>query len=305
MNPGNFLMISDLGETLPKVLSDAATLKLDRMQRRDALLGQSIGIFFEHPSTRTRIASEVAVAELGAHPVTLRGEEVGIGKREDPADVARVLSRYVTLVAMRVRSHETLRSIAQYATVPVVNLLSDRSHPCQALADLQTIAEHRSLPGTRLAYVGDGNNVAHSLLLGAAMTGMHITIAVPDDFRPAPDILQSASRLAAEHDGEIALTNDPRAAADGADVVYTDVWTSMGLEEERQHRLSAFAGYEVTEEMFDLADSKAIFMHCLPAHRGEEVAAEMLDHPRSVVFDQAENRLHAFKALILALLEKQ
>ena len=305
MNTGNFLMISDLGEDLPAVLANAAKLKQDRLQQSAALAGQSVGIFFEHPSTRTRIASEVAVVELGAHPVTLRGEEVGIGKREDPADVARVLSRYVTLVAMRVRSHDTLRSIAQYASVPVVNLLSDLSHPCQALADLQTIAEHRPLPGTRVAYIGDGNNVAHSLLIGGAMTGMDLALAVPEGFRPAADIVETAQQLALEHGGKISITGDPRVAAEGADVVYTDVWTSMGQEEERKRRLEAFAGYEVTTEMFDLAASDAIFMHCLPAHRGEEVAAEMLDHPRSVVFDQAENRLHAFKSLVLALLEGQ
>lgn len=305
MKTRNLLMITDLGGDLTKVLADAATLKQDRLQRHDALAGHSVGIFFEHPSMRTRISSEVAIAELGAHPVTLRGEEVGISSREAPEDVARVLSRYVSLVAMRVRSHVTLEAVAAHATVPVVNLLSDRSHPCQALADLQTIAEHRTLAGTRLAYVGDGNNVAHSLLLGGAMSGMDVTIASPKGFEPAGDIVAEATRLAAEHGSLIAVTDDPRAAVDGADVVYTDVWTSMGKEEEKRRRLEAFSGYEVTEEMFSLAKSDAVFLHCLPAHRGEEVSAAMIEHPRSFVFDQAENRLHAFKALMLALLEGQ
>jgi len=305
MNTHNFLMISDLGAGLEKVLADAATLKQDRTRRHDALAGLSVGLFFEHPSTRTRISSEVAVAELGAHPVMLRGEEVGLSSREAPEDVARVLSRYVSLVAMRVRSHDTLEAIAAHSSVPVVNLLSDRSHPCQALADLQTIAEHRSLPGTRLAYIGDGNNVAHSLMLGGAMAGMHVTITAPPGFEPAEDIVATAKELASKHGSEIVVTGDPRSAVEGADVVYTDVWTSMGREEEAKRRLEAFAGYQVTEEMFALANPDAIFLHCLPAHRGEEVSAGMLEHPRSYVFDQAENRLHAFKALVLGLLEGQ
>lgn len=304
MTKTDFLMTSDLtiGE-LGEVLATAATLKQDRLQNHDALAGHSVGIFFEHPSTRTRISSEVAVAELGAHPVTLRGEEVGISSREAPEDVARVLSRYVSLIAMRVRSHETLMAIAENATVPVVNLLSDRSHPCQALADLQTVAEHRSLPGTRLAYVGDGNNVAHSLLLAGAMSGMDIAVAAPDDFQPSPDVVAEAERIAADTGGSVELTMNPRDAILGSDVVYTDVWTSMGMEEDAARRLAVFEGYQIDEQLFGLAGADALFLHCLPAHRGEEVSAEMMEHPRSLVFDQAENRLHAFKALVLFLLD--
>lgn len=296
-------MVSDLASPeLERILADAAALKPDRLQRHNELVGKSIGIFFEHPSTRTRISSEVAVAELGAHPVTLRGEEVGISSREAPEDVARVLSRYVSLIAMRVRSHETLEAIAAHASVPVVNLLSDRSHPCQALADLQTISEHRPLPGTRLAYVGDGNNVAHSLLLGGALVGMNVTVAAPTGFEPAPEVVRAAEKIAAENGGSVAVVAQPEEAVRGADVVYTDVWTSMGQEQEAQRRVEAFAGFEVDLAMFSLAADNALFLHCLPAHRGEEVSAEIMEHPRSLVFDQAENRLHAFKALVLFLL---
>jgi len=300
----DFLMVSDLSTSeLTDVLALAASLKLDRRAHDDALAGRSVGIFFEHPSTRTRVSSEVAIVELGAHPVTLRGEEVGIARREAPSDVGRVLERYVDLIAMRVAGHSTLQAIAAAADrVPVVNLLSDRSHPCQVLADLQTIAEHRSLPGTRLAYLGDGNNVSHSLLLGGAMAGMDVVIAAPDGFGPDAAIFAQATELARPSGGSVAVVDDPRSAVANCDVVYTDVWTSMGQEAEQQQRLQAFAGFEVDEDLFELADADAMFLHCLPAHRGEEVSAAMMEHERSLVFDQAENRLHAFKALLLFLL---
>jgi len=298
----DFLMTSDLsaGE-LAEVLEIAASVKSDRLSRSDALAGHSIGIFFEKPSTRTRISCEVAIAELGAHPVALRGGEVGIGSREAPEDVARVFSRYMSLVAMRVFSHETLRSVGEHASIPVVNLLSDVSHPCQALADLQTVAEHRPLAGTRLAYIGDGNNVVHSLLLAGGLMGMEIVVGAPSGFEPDAGIVARAEELAAAHDGRIEITNDAEAAVAGSDVVYTDVWTSMGQEEEAAKRLEAFSQYQVTGSLFAKAAPDAIFMHCLPAHRGEEVSGEVMEHERSRVFDQAENRLHAFKALVLFL----
>lgn len=300
----DFLMISDLeADELHGVLAMAATLKQDRLQFHEALVGRSVGLFFERPSTRTRVSAEVATAELGAHPVALRGDEVGMGTREAPQDVARVLARYLSLVAMRVKSHAALEAVATHASIPVVNLLSERSHPCQALADLQTISEHRALPGTRLAYIGDGNNVAHSLLLGGAITGMEVVIAAPAGHEPSEEIVAQAESLAATHGGRIELTEDPVAAVTGSQVVYTDVWASMGQEDEAEHRLRAFAGFQVNEELFAHADDDALFLHCLPAHRGEEVADEMMEHRRSFVFDQAENRLHAFKALVLFLMD--
>ena len=301
----DLLMVSDLAPSeLDGVLALAARLKRDRGAHRSALDGSSVGIFFEHPSTRTRISSEVAAVELGAHPVTLRGEEVGIGSRESPEDVAKVLARYVDLIAMRVRHHGTLEAIATHSDVPVVNLLSDRSHPCQALADLQTIAEHRPLRSTRLTYVGDGNNVAHSLLLAGAMTGMDVVVAAPEGFWPASDVVAEATELATASGGSVAVTEDAKAAVDGCDVIYTDVWTSMGQEDDDAGRAEAFGAYRVDEALFDLADPNAIFLHCLPAHRGEEVTAAMMAHERSLIFDQAENRLHAFKALMLFLMDK-
>jgi len=299
----SFLMMSDLTvDELDGVLANAAALKLDRLRHRDALGGHSVGLFFEKPSTRTRISTEVATVELGAHPVTLRGDEVGMGSREAPEDVARVLSRYLSLVALRVKSHATLDAIAQHGSIPVVNLLSDRSHPCQALADLQTVAEHRSLPGTRLAYVGDGNNVAHSLILGGAMAGMHIEIATPEGYEPAGDIVEQGQGIAVHSGGSVTITNDPEAAVTGSDVVYADVWTSMGQEAEAQRRLADFGGFQMNMDLFSKAAQHALFLHCLPAHRGEEVTDDVVDHERSFVFDQAENRLHAFKALVAFLL---
>lgn len=297
----DFLMMTDLTEAeLGHVLADAAALKRDRLARRDALAGQSVGLFFEHPSTRTRISTEVAAVEVGAHPVVLKGDEVGLGSREAPEDVARVLARYLSLVAMRVKSHAVLEAIAASADIPVVNLLSNVSHPCQGLADLQTIAEHRPLPGTRVAYVGDGNNVAHSLLLGGAMMGMEIVIATPEGREPDPQIVAKGSEIAARNGGSVALSNVAAAAVTGSDVVYADVWTSMGQESSGQN---VFADYQVDASLFSMAKPEAIFMHCLPAHRGEEVTHEVLEHERSFVFDQAENRLHAVKALMLFLLD--
>jgi ornithine carbamoyltransferase len=203
---------------------------------------------------------------------------------------------------MRVFDHGDLEGLAAHSSVPVINLLSDRSHPCQALADLQTVAEHRPLPGTTLTYIGDGNNVAHSLLLAGAMSGMHIRVVTPEGYQPAGDVTDEARSIAASSGGSIAITTDP-AAVEGSDVVYTDVWASMGQEDEAAPRRSLFAAYQVDERLLDAAGPAALFMHCLPAHRGEEVTDAVMESQRSVVFDQAENRMHSFKALLLHLLE--
>jgi ornithine carbamoyltransferase len=300
---GRFLSVTDLGEDgLRRVLESAAAVKVNPGSVADRLRGAKVGLFFQKPSTRTRVSCEAACVDLGAHPVVLRQDEVGLGSREAVQDVARVLARYLDAVAMRVFDHGDLEGLAAHSSVPVINLLSDRSHPCQALADLQTVAEHRPLPGTTLTYIGDGNNVAHSLLLAGAMSGMHIRVVTPEGYQPAGDVTDEARSIAASSGGSIAITTDP-AAVEGSDVVYTDVWASMGQEDEAAARRSLFAAYQVDERLLDAAGPAALFMHCLPAHRGEEVTDAVMESQRSVVFDQAENRMHSFKALLLHLLE--
>ena len=292
----DFLGIADLDRgVLERLVESASRLRHDRSFRAGALAGSRIGLFFEKPSTRTRVSSEVAAVDLGAHPVVLGQSEVGIGSREAVRDVARVLDRYLDLVAMRVFDHRTLVEMAEHADAPVVNLLSDVEHPCQAVADLQTIAEHRQVAESVVAYVGDGNNVCHSLMLGVARLGGRMRVVSPPGFEPREE-------LVARGEGRIMVTPDVE-AVDGADVVYTDVWASMGQEAEASERALAFAGYRVDEDLFARARPDAIFLHCLPAHRGEEVTDAVVDHPRSRVFDQAENRLHSMKAILLELLE--
>jgi ornithine carbamoyltransferase len=241
--------------------------------------------------------------QLGGYAIYLSPAEVGLGKREPVPDVARVLSRYVDAIAARTFSHETLEIMAQYADVPVINALSDLEHPCQALADLLTIYERRGeLAGLALAYVGDGNNVANSLMLAAAMAGINFRIASPEGYQIGDDFLELARSYAAESGAEILCTEDPRQAVYEADIVYTDVWTSMGQEDESEKRRRAFAGYQINDELLAQAEEDAILMHPLPAHQGEEVAKGILDSPRSVVFDQAENRMHVQKALLADML---
>lgn len=298
----DFLMSTDFDpDELRDVVDLAAAVKKDPASVAGRLSGYKIGLFFQKPSTRTRVSCEVAAVDLGAHPVTLRDEEVGLGSREAPADVARVLDRYLDVLALRVFDHTDLNAMASYADAAVINLLSDLSHPVQALADLQTIAEARPLFGTTVAYVGDGNNVCHSLLLSGAMTSMHVRVATPEGHGPLPDIVAKAEAVAAGTGGSVSVGSNVTAAVAGAHVVYTDVWTSMGQEEQSDRRLGDFAGYRIDEELFATADDDAIFLHCLPAHRGEEVTDGVMDHDRSRVFDQAENRAHAFKALLLNL----
>lgn len=296
----DFLAVSDLGfEGLALVLELAAEVKKDAQAFAGLLAGRTVGLFFEKPSTRTRVSCEVATVDLGAHPVVLKRDEIGLGSREAVEDVARVLDRYLDVLAFRVFSHAHLETIAANAEAPVINLLSDLSHPCQALADLQTIAEHRPLAGTRLAYVGDGNNVAHSLMVSGAMAGMSVVVATPEGHEPAESVMARARELGSTTGADLEITNDPEVAVAGADVVYTDVWASMGDEGDAERRREYFRRFHIDERMFSLAADDAIFLHCLPAHRGEEVSHEVLEHERSFVFDQAENRMHSFKALLL------
>jgi ornithine carbamoyltransferase len=290
----HFLDVDDLSsQELEAVLDLAAD-----PQPPPVLDRRGVALIFEKPSLRTRNATEMAVFELGGHPLTLRGEEVGLAEREPVADVARVLSRYHAAICARVFEHHKLEELAASASVPVVNLLSDDAHPCQAVADLLTLHQHfGKLEGLEVAYVGDFNNVARSLALAAAMTGISLRLACPPGYAPAEADLDRVRLLGAEP----IVTARPLEAVAGADAVYTDVWTSMGQEVESEQRLRAFEGFMVDADLMTAAASHAVFLHCLPAHRGEEVAPEVVDGRQSVVWQQAENRLHAVRGLFLWL----
>jgi ornithine carbamoyltransferase len=264
------------------------------------LAGKSIALLFEKPSLRTRMTFELAIQQLGGFSILNDGP---IGSREPLKDVARNLDRWVSAIVARTYLQRTVDDLARYARVPVVNALSDMWHPCQALADMQTLREHfGSVRGLKLAFVGDGNNVAHSLMLCAARLGMDFALANPPKYEPSAAVVSEARSLAAHTGGRITLTNHPAEAVRGAHAVYTDVWASMGAENEAAERRTAFQDYQVDDELFRRAEPDAVFMHCLPAKRGEEVTDGVVESPRSVVFDQAENRLHAQKALLLMLL---
>ena len=277
--------------------------------RQPLLAGKTLALVFEKPSLRTRVSFHVAMRHLGGDCIYLSPPEVGLGQRETPADVARVLSRYVDCIAARTFAPETVAELARYAEIPVINALSDPplgEHPCQALADLLTVRERKGgLRGVTIAYVGDGNNVANSLCLGAAISGMHFRIASPPGYELDPAVLRKAEELAAQSGGSVMQMEEPYEAVEGADVVYTDVWASMGQEREAALRREDFAGYTVDAKLMARATPDAIFMHDLPAHRGEEVTAEVIDGPQSVVFDQAENRMHAQKALLALILGEE
>lgn len=267
------------------------------------LQGKTLGMIFEKASTRTRVSFEVGMYELGGHALFLSNSATQIGRGEPLEDTAQVLSRYVSGLMVRTFAHETVKTLAEYATVPVINGLTDDHHPCQVLADLQTIQEHKgTLRGVTLTYVGDGNNMANSLLQAAALVGMNVRIASPADYLPQAEAVQFAKEQAKRWQSEVVVTTDPFAAIKDADVVYTDVWASMGQEQEAASRQIAFAPYQVNQELMASARRDAIFLHCLPAHRGEEVAANVIDGSQSVIFDQAENRPHAQKAVLIALL---
>jgi ornithine carbamoyltransferase len=299
----HFLTLADLGPAqLRHLLSLAADLKRERLPRRD-LAGKTVALLFEKPSLRTRVSFEVAVAELGGTSIFLGPAETQLGAREPLEDAARVLGRYVHALVVRTFGQERLETLAALSGVPVVNALSDREHPCQALADLLTLEERFGhLRGLVLAYVGDGNNVAHALLLAGALAGMEVRVATPPGYQPLPEVVERARALAASTGGKVLVTTSPTEAVEGADAVYTDVWASMGREAEAASRLPLFRPYQVNLDLLGLASPRAVFMHCLPAHRGEEVAGEVMESPRSVVFDQAENRLHTAKAVLLALM---
>ncbi|MCL7411198.1 MAG: ornithine carbamoyltransferase [Methanosarcinaceae archaeon] len=288
-------------EEIIDLLDMAVDLKEKRLRGKvtDLLKNKSLAMIFEKSSTRTRVSFEAGMADLGGHSLYLNYRDIQIGRGETVADTARVLSGYVHGITARVNNHDTVVDLAEHATVPVINALSDLEHPCQILADLLTIREFKNrLSGLKYAWIGDGNNVCNSAILGCAIVGMDIVVACPEGYEPNEDIVAQARSMG----GNVTITNDPAVAAKDADVFYTDVWISMGDEDERDKRMHDLENYQINAELVALAKHDAIVMHCLPAHRGEEITAEVLDGPHSVVFEQAENRLHAQKALMLKLM---
>ncbi len=298
----NLLSISDLDGREIAQLIERSMLK-KQVRREDALSGMTLALIFEKPSLRTKVSFDLAMYQMGGHAVYLSPDEVGLGRRESVSDVSRVLGRYFDGIAARTFHHETLLTLAAHSSAPVINALSDLEHPCQALSDLLTIYEKKGkLSGLTVAFVGDGNNVANSLFLAAMLTGVNFNIASPPGYEINQGILKSGQEFAASSGSRIKLTDAPDEAVKGADVVYTDVWVSMGYEEEAAQRRQVFSAYRVDEELLDLAKADVLFMHPLPAHQGEEISNNLLEDPRSVVFDQAENRLHLQKSLLAMML---
>lgn len=292
---------------LLEILRVAEELKAKQKQGipHQLLAGKTLAMIFTKSSTRTRVSFEAAMYQLGGYPMFLSGNDLQLGRGETIADTAQVLSRYVDGIMIRTFSHDEVVELAEHATIPVINGLTDLLHPCQALADLLTVKEHKGkLAGLKLAYVGDGNNVAHSLLNACAKVGMDIAVATPEGYEPDAKIVELAQKDAAANGSKVEISHDPAAAVKDADVIYTDVWASMGQEAEHAARAKVFAPYQVNNKLAAHARPDYLFMHCLPAHRDEEVAAEVMDGPNSVVFDEAENRLHVQKA-VLALLMGQ
>ena len=298
----DFLSVSDFSpQEIKQVIEQAMTLKEE--DSAHLLSGKTLALLFEKPSLRTRVSFEIAIHQLGGYAIYLSPQEVGLDKRESVSDVAKVLSRYVDCIAARTFSHKTLISLARYSQVPVINALSDLEHPCQAFSDLLTIYEKKGrLARLTMAFIGDGNNVANSLLLATSLTGMNFHIASPSGYEINREILSQGKKFASSSQSRIELFTSPEEAVTNADIVYTDVWTSMGQDTEADKRRLAFHDYKVDERLLSFARQDVLFMHPLPAHHGEEISPGLLDDPRSVVFDQAENRLHLQKALLVKIL---
>ena len=298
-------------EEIEQIFKTSELLKLQNLrgQEHPLLKGKTLAMIFEKPSTRTRVSFEVGMWQLGGLAINLDQEAIGLGTRESVGDVAKTLSRYADAILLRTFAHDKVVQLAKYASVPVINALSDQTHPCQALADIFTIMEKKTgkrangqTGALKIAYIGDGNNVCHSLMFACAKVGLNLTIATPKGFEPNPEIVKLAFADAKKTGIEIDILNDPVIAAKDADVIYTDVWASMGQEKETQKRAKTFAKYQINRQLTKLAKPDYIFMHCLPAHRGAEVTDEVIDSKNSVVFDQAENRLHVQKAILVKLL---
>ncbi len=301
----NLVSVNDLSaEEIWQLLKTAETLKLEthRGQAHPLLAGKTLGMIFQKPSLRTRVSFETGMTQLGGHAIYLSPTDISLGKRETTEDIAIVLSRYCDIIMARVFGHDIIEDLAKYATVPVINGLSDMEHPCQILADLLTIYEKKGvITGLEMVYSGDGNNVAHSLMYGAAILGMNLTVVTPKGYEPDEAILKESREIAEATACEIRLSNDLLESCRGADVIYTDVWASMGQEEEAEERKKLFAPYQVNGKLLEVADDQAIILHCLPAHYGEEIDYEVSRTPNSVIFDQAENRLHAQNALMVSI----
>ena len=304
MPPTDFLTIKDFTpDEIQQFLDLALKVKADPDAFAGALRGQSLALIFEKPSLRTRVSFDVGIQQLGGFSVYLSPSEINLGRRESVHDVAKNLERLVQGIMIRTFAHEIVEQLAAHASIPVINGLTDASHPCQAMADVLTVLEIKGrVAGQRIVYVGDGNNVAHSLMYAGAQLGAQVVVATPPGYEPRPDAIAWTRQRAAQTGGVLEITNDPAAAVNGADVVYTDVWASMGQETEAIARKKVFQPYQVNAALFARAKPDALFLHCLPAHRGEEVTDEVIDAPRSAVFQQAENRLHAQKAILLTLM---
>lgn len=288
-----------------KIISLALKLKSEYKKGipHPILKGKALGMIFAKSSTRTRVSFEVGIHQLGGYGLFLNSSDIQLGRGETIKDTAKVLSRYLDGIMIRTFDQQDVEDLAKYSSIPVINGLTDLFHPCQILADLMTIYEVKGkLKGLKLAYIGDGNNVAHSLLLGCSIVGMDISVACPAGYEPNEKIVELAQNNSLTSGSQVCITHDPKKAATEADIVYTDVWASMGQEKEAQQRIKAFASYQVNAKLFSLANDHAIFLHCLPAHRGEEVTEEVIDGPQSFIYHQAENRLHAQKAIMVLLM---
>ena len=302
----DLISIKDLSmDEINSILDLAQLLKLDPSVYYGKLKGKSLGLIFQKPSNRTRVSFDVGMYQLGGHTVYLGPDDIKLGVREETKDIAHTLSRYLDIIVARTFLHQDVLDLAENATVPVINGLSDLLHPCQGLADLFTIKEKFSkFKGLTLAFIGDGNNVFHSLLYAASKSGINIRLASPKGYEPDKDILEQAKKIAKDSGSTIEVVEDKYQAATGADVLYTDVWVSMGQESDRKKRLEDFHDFRLDSDLLAKARPESVVMHCLPAHRGEEVTSEVIDGPHSIVFDQAENRLHIQKAILLKLLNK-
>ncbi len=302
----HLLSMQDLSPNeIEAILDKAEGLKekLRKGEPHELLRGKTLGMIFEKPSLRTRVTFETGMTQLGGHAIYLAPADIQLGKRESVPDTARNLSRWVDAVMARLFKHDIIVELARHSSVPVINGLTDLHHPCQTLGDLLTIREHKGkFRGLKLAWVGDGNNVCNSLLLGCTLVGMNISAVCPHGYEPDANVMTQAKKNAEKSGAKLELLTDPKKAVAGADVIYTDVWASMGQEKEAKQRMRAFKGYQINAQLLKLAKPNVIVMHCLPAHRGQEITDEVIDGPRSVVLDQAENRMHAQKALLVSLL---
>jgi ornithine carbamoyltransferase len=300
----DLLAIDDLSyEDISSILDLAAEVKKDKERYSASLKGKSIGLIFQKPSNRTRVSFEIGMVQLGGYAIYLGPNEIGMGGRESAKDVAAVLSRYLDGIVARTYKHGDLKELALFSAVPVINGLSDLAHPCQALSDIFTVKERRgAFKGLTLSYIGDGNNVLNSLLAAAAKVGLSMKIATPKGYEPPKKVMAGALASARTSGARIELSNDPARAAEGADIIYTDVWVSMGQEKEYKKRMKAFKGFQVNDRLVKSGNKECLIMHCLPAHRGEEISDSVIDSSRSIVYDQAENRMHVEKAVLLKLL---